>query len=75
MEEVPIAYQVMLDKLYKNSFRGRIDKAKARWILTYIFRMGNRVTSLLTEMEEMELIEFEPGGRYIQVLVKPKIIA
>jgi len=64
---IPIVYQVIIEKLYSVSFKGEIGKGKARDIMRAMFRIPRKaVDNVFTEMRDMGLLEFK-GPMYLQI--------
>lgn len=57
-KKIPIPYIVILNRMENNCIDGYLELGVARRILTYIFRMpGGKINSILTEMQNLELIK------------------
>ncbi len=68
--EIPIPYQVIIGRMNKIAYEGKIEVNRARNILTYLFRMPrDKVFAILNEMKRMKLIEFE-NKWYIRIIYK-----
>ncbi len=66
--KIPIPYQVIIERLERQAFKGVLSKGAANQVMSYIFRMPkDRLTAIFKEMTELKLIKFqqEQGGRYI----------
>jgi hypothetical protein len=75
MDKHPKIYELVIEKMYIKSFKGKLDSGKARHILGSCFHVHrSHIIPILKEMEEYGLIEIPEnvGGRYIFVVWKPK---
>lgn len=77
MKKVPKIYEKVINKMYMNSFEGKLHTWKARRILGVIFHINKHdIISILKEMEEYKLVKFpkNAGGRYIFIIWTPGLL-
>ncbi|KKM60959.1 hypothetical protein LCGC14_1536600 [marine sediment metagenome] len=58
--EIPLVYQIIVDRLEGSAYKGEIELGHARRILRKHFRIPHtKVTSVFSELRDMELIIIE----------------
>ena len=58
--KVPLLYQIILDWMYSESYLGKIEVRKARYILGHRYRIPKiKMVHLFNEMKDLGFIEFE----------------
>lgn len=65
---IPFPYKIILKRFWSDSDFGRIALGKARTILVYIYRMGNKnAGKILREMRDYRFIDFDK--RFVMIRV------
>ncbi len=67
--KIPTVYQIIVERMYINSFKGRLSLAKAKNILGFIFRMPEcKKSRIMKELQDMGLLEIN-GQRFVQLVM------